>query len=197
MTVADVLLSLRSRLRDRDGETWSDEELIDTINDSFYDIASDAEPVKKIVILKVNTDSEGVELPSDCGVVKLVYVNSKEVDINEIETALMSGTAGSVYVSGKTLFVIGGVRKDTEFRILYAAAVEIYEKSDTFPLPRYFKAPVLSKCMAIALLQKPSEKDFPNVQFLENVYDRALSRAITLHAKATNPRTHKSTFQKV
>lgn len=197
MTAADVILSIRSRLRDRDGETWSDEELIDTMNDAFWDIAADAEPIKKLFLHTAATETDSIELPSDYGALKLVYINGIEVDINEIETALVSGRDGSVYVSGVRLYIIGGVAPKTEFRILYAAAPVVYEKTDTFPLPRYFKAAIALKCMSIALLQKPSEKDFPNVQFFESLYSNALTRATTVHSKATDKTKHKSTFQKV
>lgn len=194
--VQDIILSLRSRLRDKDIiKEYSDNELLDFINMAYIAISSKL----KIFAKEIEFDLQDQKplLPKDCiCIITATYDNTK-CDIVPF-SYFLKNTPSNPSITLNNNEIIIYPKKDTGIlKIVYNYIKRITKIEDNLDLGAFLMEGVMFYCMFLALQKEARTDSLQKSQYYQNLYQLEIEKAQALQIEMLNSQDITSQYQRI
>ncbi len=202
--VADLILKIRSRTQDKNGEKWSDEELIDAINSAYIKIATDLLLFTDIKTITTIADKFRYEMPYG-------MVRAMSYRLNGVQAVIKSFEWVStheeeledynliVYQDEKSFFIYPeNIKSGQKIKVTYNYTETISAEDEELKVPMYAQNVLLFYTMHLVhQVGNVSTKQVDKSMQYLGLYHQELQSVKSTIAKNKHSRNLKSKFQKV
>ena len=202
--VSDIILKIRSRTQDKNGEKWSDEELIDAINSAYIKIAIDLLLFTDIKIITTIQDQFRYQLPY--GLIRAMsykldgvqatiksfeWVSNNDEELEDYDLI--------VYQDEKSFFIYPeNIKSASKIKITYNYTETISSEDNELKIPMYSQNALLFYTMHLVhQVGNVSTKQVDKSMQYLGLYHQELISVKSTIARNKHSRNLKSKFQKV
>lgn len=183
MNVNDLILQIRSRLSDELSKKWSENEMLDSINNAYIKLARELRIFLQEKTYKVSNENLIQPLPSNFLDIKSISKSKQNLNIVRAFNNLNNSNSVSID-SNNIRFNAAG-----EYKMIYYCYFIITDGLDEILLPLIANNAMIYYAIYMLLQKKPSQTSLQESAMYKNLFDeelKALQRDIF--------RTHETRF---
>lgn len=194
--VQDIILSLRSRLRDKDIiKEYSDNELLDFINMAYIAIASKLKLFAKEIEFDLATQKP--LLPKDCISIITAYHNNTKCDILPFSYFLKNKSSSPALTLNNNEIILYPKNDTGILKIVYNYIKRIARVEDSLDLGAFLLEGVVFYCMFLALQKEARTDSLQKSQYYQNLYQLEIEKAQALQTEMLNSQDITSDYQRI
>jgi len=198
MRGSELVVKMRSRLRDEAAEGWSDDELFDSINFALSAIASKLLPWKGRWSTVTIIGSDTYSIPEDFMAPISLYVDGNAVEIKGIEWAMSHDSSEeAAFIDLDSLILYPTPTSEVSLMLNYHASRTLESLSDVLHITTEMVDTVLYYALSMALQKQANEESLSQSQYYLKLYHERCSDIAKITSQRRSATRIQSKFQKV
>lgn len=194
--VQDIILSLRSRLRDKDIiKEYSDNELLDFINMAYIAITSKLKLFAKEV--EFDLQKQKPLVPKDCISIITAYYDNVKCDILPFSYFLKNTPSNLTLTLNNNKLIVHPEKQVGILKIVYNHIKRIARVEDNLDLGLFLFEAVVFYCMFLALQKEARTDSLQKSQYYQNLYELEIQKAQALQSEMLNSQDITSDYQRI
>ena len=174
MKVYDVILHIRSRLSDEESKKWHDNEIVDSINNAYIEMARILRLFLQEITFEVTKDKNTFLLPENFLDISSVKRGNFIIPIIRYSELLQNEEQYREAVAVNGMYLYFHTKHYTTYKVAFYSYFIIVDKEDSMLIPHICFNAVLYYSLFHLLQKKPHQNALKESAYYKNLYDEEI-----------------------